>query len=491
MRSLNSRLLQDQRCFYGHWLVRSSVLQAGSVAITVVTVTLLAYNFLFPWFQPALCSWPWLSSLFAEYDAQTDLRMLLFADPQIRGASGDSSLRTRLDLYGNDQFLGHVYSTMARQLNPSHVVVLGDLFSSQWINDDEFEARAKRLNNRIFTRHAPANNRPVFVNLSGNHDIGYAHDVTTSRVSRFEAQFGQLNYVISTESYRMIVFNSMSLDGSLDDNDDGQADYANAVKQFLTDQMNIDFPGSTILLTHVPLHKPAGVCADPPLFTYYDQNNSLIREQNMISQDYSTWLLDGFFSNRPGIIINGHDHEGCMVVHVNDRREHDHDHDHEHGQGWRAVGLASGQARYEYTFPNQDFSANRASVLELTVRSMMGEFGGNTGLLQCSWNRDREQFDYSYSLCRYGVQHVWWLTHVMSMASVIAVGFTFAVWPAFERRHRRKSDFAAGIATPVILELEDSALLSTGSSTSMAAVAPARPRTPLSFGVGTKSSKGE
>ena len=57
-----------------------------------------------------------------------------------------------MDLWGNDRYLRHVHRTTLRQILPeaTHEVVLGDLFGSQWIKDDEFFSRVHRYKEIVF-----------------------------------------------------------------------------------------------------------------------------------------------------------------------------------------------------------------------------------------------------------------------------------------------------------------------------------------------------
>jgi hypothetical protein len=58
----------------------------------------------------------------------------------------------RIDIWGNDRYLRHVHRSSLQQILPeaTHEVVLGDLFGSQWIEDDEFESRVHRYKEIIF-----------------------------------------------------------------------------------------------------------------------------------------------------------------------------------------------------------------------------------------------------------------------------------------------------------------------------------------------------
>jgi hypothetical protein len=102
--------------------------------------------------------------------------------------------RKRLDLLGNDYYLGHIYRTLHWWTKPTHVAVLGDLIGSQWVTDEEFEWRGWRYWNRVFkhgvmvgeevTGRGPADSKEEnlgvdprwshrIINIVGNHDGGY------------------------------------------------------------------------------------------------------------------------------------------------------------------------------------------------------------------------------------------------------------------------------------------------------------------------------
>ncbi|KAK9470009.1 putative conserved phosphoesterase domain-containing protein [Dipodascopsis tothii] len=336
-------------------------------------------------------------------------RMLLFADPQIRGVGPSTDARTKVDIFGNDHFLGHLYRRLYGGLKPSHVVVLGDLFSSQWISDEQFAVRTARFRSRIFSnfeRAAELGFEPV--NVSGNHDVGYAWDMTAGRVDRWQREFGELNFARDYDGWRLVVVGAMALDGPAEHT----AAYHTAARAFVQAQIDRDYDGTTVLVTHVPLYKPAGLCVDPPLFSFYDEAGETettvqsgavpagarIREQNQLSAATSRWLLDGLF-RRGGVVLTGHDHEGCAVDHVRT------------AGGWTAQAGS-----------NVSHAVGPALVRELTVRSMMGEFGSNAGLLSAYWNASRGAHDFYYSLCSFGPQQVWWASYAL----LAAVGAVFS-----------------------------------------------------------------
>ncbi|KAL1835203.1 hypothetical protein VTK73DRAFT_6020 [Phialemonium thermophilum] len=86
------------------------------------------------------------------------------------------SFRKRLDLFGNDFYLAHIYRTLRWWTRPTHVAVLGDLVGSQWLTDDEFDRRSWRYWNRVFrggervpddVAHLPDGNYVVTGSLEG------------------------------------------------------------------------------------------------------------------------------------------------------------------------------------------------------------------------------------------------------------------------------------------------------------------------------------
>lgn len=61
-------------------------------------------------------------------------------------------------------------------------------------------------------------------------------------------------------------------------------------------------------------------------------------------------------------------------------------------------------------------------VREITVRSMMGEFGGNAGMLSVWFDWDGLAWRYEYATCELGVQHVWWVTYILLFSAVVGAG---------------------------------------------------------------------
>lgn len=414
------------------------------------------------------------------------------------------AVRKRVDLLGNDYYLAHIYRTLFWWTGPTHTTVLGDLLGSQWIDDGEFSWRGERYWTRVFrggqrvddeiTRNGavrtndgadtgnakqhleplgpdsdPAWSRRV-INIAGNHDIGYAGDVSEARMERFERVFGRANWDIRfqhppvlavnasadeaalTPTLHLINLNTLILDTpalSQKLQDDSYA-YLNDVISERVYPVE-DRTSFTLLLTHLPLHKEDGICTDGPYFTFHDDDDGDgpdgvprwkaggLKEQNHLSDFISsTGILQGLFGmngdenapvgghGRKGLILTGHDHTGCDAVHYIDRtpseagevekqdvgRE-----DQGHQQPWKWAARRYGVPAVE--------STDVPSIREVTLRSMMGEFGGNAGLLSVWFDAGLGEWDYDIVMCPAGVQHIWWAVHVLILVTGIAGLFWF------------------------------------------------------------------
>jgi hypothetical protein len=379
------------------------------------------------------------------------------------------ALRKRLDLFGNDYYLAHIYRTLHWWTSPTHITVLGDLTGSQWVDDEEFDWRGWRFWNRVM-RHGvkvpddwterrygdrmaklgdPAWRRRV-INIAGNHDIGYAGEISRSRMDRFERVFGKADWDVRFEyaagqsnplsngnqyapTLHLVVLNTMNLDTPAFDEDLQRESY-----EYLNTIMNKrsrpveDRSSFTLLLTHIPLHKEAGVCVDAPFFDFWGDDDgggvyrpNGVKEQNHLSYHASRQgILEGIFGmsgheyapengrGRHGLILTGHDHEGCDVWHYvpENQTMRDADDKGPAGSNWQAV-----------KWRDADFASSHAGVREVTLRSMMGDFGGNAGLLSAWFDFQQGEWKYEIRMCKAGVQHLWWAVHVIDLITVIAL----------------------------------------------------------------------
>lgn len=356
------------------------------------------------------------------------------------------SYRKRLDLIGNDYYLAHIYRSLHWSTHPTHVAVLGDLIGSQWVTDEEFERRGTRYWKRVFSGGNKVEDELTdkvrteiigqdekwanrVINVAGNHDIGYAGDITADRLRRFESIFGKANWEIrfslpfpvekgqEIPELRLVVLNSLNLDPPALDSGI-QADTYKFMNDIISSSRPVeDKSSSTILLTHLPLYKEAGVCVDGPYFTYHEEKYGAgVKEQNHLSYDASMNILEGIYGmsgnlgapgngfGRKGIILTGHDHEGCGVYHHLPQSEDS------TSRAWAAENWNSTSSSRHGAIPG---------IREITVRSMMGEFGGNAGLLSAWFDANVKEWKFQYSTCALGSQHIWWGVHILDIIAVV------------------------------------------------------------------------
>ncbi|KAF3935261.1 hypothetical protein ABW19_dt0203669 [Dactylella cylindrospora] len=425
-------------------------------------------------------------------------------------------LRKTLDLWGNDLYLSHIFRTLHQTVpsltsrfsflpqglvHPTHVTVLGDLIGSQWITDAEFTSRGNRFWDKVFKSAKPLPERALnekkripagiyklidwpntLINIVGNHDIGYAGDIRPDLIQRFESTYGPVNYVFTipfpdvsvikdgvnttiTPKLRVINLNSLNIDSPARDYNIQMETYG-FMNSVFGDKLPWDGSVATVLLTHVPLHKESGICVDGPMNKYYeDMYGGLLREQNHISQGASEMLLGELFGTRRvgegniprgremGIILNGHDHEGCNVVHwMGDVEVKD-----ENGEGiekrWKA-GKWEDRKKLVGGFEKSGGNEEKELwVREVTVRSMMGEFGGNAGLTSAWFDVESMSWKFEYSTCPIGIQHIWWTVHIVDIITIlllISYGLIVAIAEVIDRvEYDRK--VKAGIVPRVVV----------------------------------------
>ena len=70
----------------------------------------------------------------------------MVADPQIEGDGRimREGVLGKIDLFFNDVYF-HLIARALSSLKPDHGIILGDLFSSEYIGSEEFKLRTERL----------------------------------------------------------------------------------------------------------------------------------------------------------------------------------------------------------------------------------------------------------------------------------------------------------------------------------------------------------
>ncbi|KAJ5774318.1 hypothetical protein N7457_009214 [Penicillium paradoxum] len=397
----------------------------------------------------------------------------------------------RLDLFGNDFYLAHIYRTLFWWTRPTHTTVLGDLVGSQWISDEEFARRGYRYWNRVFrggervadnitrtgvlgwSQSTKDKAAPLeilgadaawarrIINVAGNHDIGYAGDISEARMERFERAFGRANWDIRfehpvitagdeafTPTLHLINLNSLMFDTPALSSEVQSHTYS-YLNELIADRLAPveDRSAFTLLLTHLPMHKEEGVCTDGPYFSFRESDDKDgpdgvprwldggLKEQNHLSDSLSaSGVLQGIFGlsgnenaraggqGRNGLILTGHDHTGCDAVHYVNRTVDEASDEESSAQGWKWAAKR---------FDGQKVDA--PSIREVTLRSMMGEFGGNAGLLSAWFDEAAGEWSYEITMCPAGVQHIWWAVHILVVVTLVVALLWFVSGAAHEK----------------------------------------------------------
>ncbi|KAL2812869.1 hypothetical protein BJX63DRAFT_421574 [Aspergillus granulosus] len=299
------------------------------------------------------------------------------------------------------------------------------------------------------------------INVVGNHDIGYSGDASERRIQRFEHVFGRANWDIRfqhppvasgdegkpdlTPTLHVINLNSLTLDAPPYSQE--VLDHSYAYLNDIISQRSYpveDRTTFTLLLTHLPLHKREGVCTDGPYFTFFDADDESeqqryraggLREQNHLSDHISTnGILQGIFGmngdqvstagqgwGRNGLILTGHDHTGCDILHYIDTPPPppppNQDNDTLTNNEEEPAHWTWNAKRYDPS-DERHLQSITPSIREITLRSMMGEYGGNAGLLSLWFDVDAAEWRYAVQMCPAGVQHIWWAVHVVDLITL-------------------------------------------------------------------------
>ena len=177
--------------------------------------------------------------------------------------------------------------------------------------------------------------------------------------------------------------------------------------------------------------------------------NGGVREQNHLTPEIgAAVILQGLFGmhtsragpgaglGRPGVILTGHDHEGCDVWH------HVVERDQEHEEGNSTVVKREWDAVPFEVAKKTELRGNGSPGLrEITVRSMMGDFGGNAGLLSAWWEEEEGEWRVEFANCGLGTQHFWWAAHI-TVVVTLGVGLAYGValwWEPIRRKGRVES----------------------------------------------------
>ncbi|XP_037131111.1 metallophosphoesterase 1 isoform X1 [Syngnathus acus] len=246
------------------------------------------------------------------------VRAMVLSDTHLLGAVGGHWF----DKLRREWQMERAFQTALWLLRPEVVFILGDIFDEgKWSSKKHWEDDVRRFH-RMF-RH-PGDTELVV--LVGNHDIGFHYEMDWFKLQRFEKVFNASSTRIVTKNgVNFLLVNSVALHG------DGCPICQSVEKELirLSKELNCSLQGSgvgcegthvypptpPIMLQHYPLYRVSdagctGTDAAPP-----GERHLLFREKyDVLSKEASQKLLQWF---KPRLILSGHTHSGCEVLHDN------------------------------------------------------------------------------------------------------------------------------------------------------------------------------
>lgn len=308
------------------------------IAAAVIGCVLLYCEWLIYYVVLYQCSWPQMSPD-AAHDRHTPLKAIFLADTHLLGLE-DGHWFDRLR---REWQMERAFQAAISLFHPEAVFVLGDLFDEGMKSSDEdWQYHLKRF--RKMFKHSSDLQFHVVV---GNHDIGfhYVAQEDSHLYQRFSEAFGVLSAkLLEIKGNIFVLVNSIALEG------DGCSMCSEAIvqlnevarkvnchkmknmpkgKQFYWQKKLEELRKSNgdsecelapdaprpVLLQHYPLFRPSeshctGVDA-PPLEVLHKANRE---KWEVVSREASEQLLEWF---EPRLVLSGHTHHGCYVVHKN------------------------------------------------------------------------------------------------------------------------------------------------------------------------------
>uniref|UniRef100_A0A9J8CTI6 Metallophosphoesterase 1 n=1 Tax=Cyprinus carpio carpio TaxID=630221 RepID=A0A9J8CTI6_CYPCA len=322
---------------------------AASLIFTFVSVFVLCEYVIY---YPVIlrCSWPHIETV----NSHLPLRALFLSDTHLLGAIKGHWL----DKLRREWQMERAFQTSLWLLNPEIVFILGDVFdegkwsSSQTPTSDMASKRhqesgrkkrkkrrdsgmmlARRLQDweddvRRFKRIFRHPSDTELVVLIGNHDIGFHNEMTKQKLERFEKVFNVTSArILTIKGVNFLLVNSVALHGDhcpiCQRVEKELHKLSHALNCSIQSEQHYDQCKNTesfastapVLLQHYPLYRVSdamctGIDAAP-----LDERYQLFQERyDVISKNASKKLLWWF---KPRLILSGHTHHGCEVLHEN------------------------------------------------------------------------------------------------------------------------------------------------------------------------------
>uniref|UniRef100_A0A3P9J2J8 Metallophosphoesterase 1 n=2 Tax=Oryzias TaxID=8089 RepID=A0A3P9J2J8_ORYLA len=300
----------------------------------VVLVFLVGAAFIFCEYliyYPAIlkCAWPKLSHARGGEGSDgrpTDstVHAMVLSDTHLLGAVGGHWF----DKLRREWQMERAFQTALWLLRPEIVFILGDIFDEgKWSSQKNWEDDVRRFH-RMF-RHTTDTELVVLV---GNHDIGFHYEMDWFKLQRFEKVFNASSTrIVTKKGVNFLLVNSVALHGdgcpicqsvekeliklSRELNCSLQNSQSGSEKTESCDGAHPYPPTAPIMLQHYPLYRESDAGCRGEDAALPEERHLLFREKyDVLSKDASQRLLQWF---KPRLILSGHTHSGCEVLHDN------------------------------------------------------------------------------------------------------------------------------------------------------------------------------
>uniref|UniRef100_A0A3Q3JZW9 Metallophosphoesterase 1 n=1 Tax=Monopterus albus TaxID=43700 RepID=A0A3Q3JZW9_MONAL len=256
------------------------------------------------------CAWPKISHArggegIDDRPMDSAVRAMVLSDTHLLGAVGGHWF----DKLRREWQMERAFQTALWLLRPEIVFILGDIFDEgKWSNQKHWEDDVRRFH-RMF-RHSTDIELVVLV---GNHDIGFHYEMDWFKLQRFEKVFNASSTrIVTRKGVNFLLVNSVALHG------DGCPICQSVEKELTKLSRDLNCSQADRVCSapqHYPLYRVSdagctGLDAAPP-----EERHLLFREKyDVLSKEASQKLLQWF---KPRLILSGHTHSGCEVLHDN------------------------------------------------------------------------------------------------------------------------------------------------------------------------------
>lgn len=250
------------------------------------------------------CRWPELN----QNDNTTNV--MLVADPQLidnHTYPGRNSLLLDISKHTADVYLRKNYKFMTEVMKPDYIFFLGDYLDNGRGSTNEYFFNELLRFKRVFAQEDYKRGENAWLNLPGNHDIGFGDMVIETARERFEKQFGAPNTIVTIDGVDFIILDTISLSSSKPE--------VNGKARAFVDE---NFGSKTkekprVLLTHVPLFRDTekdtcGPHRESPVF----HTSAGYQYQLALDPGLTAELLEKI---QPDIVFSGDDHDYCDTMH--------------------------------------------------------------------------------------------------------------------------------------------------------------------------------